>query len=64
MKKAKKTITKVIPYEQRNKRIRVTDDSMEFEFENTSENINKALQRVSGVSDRQAVYAIIANVGE
>jgi hypothetical protein len=57
--KKKKQIVKRIPYDESNKRVRITEEGIDCDFEKTTENINKAFQRISGVSDRLASNAII-----
>ena len=58
--KQKKDVVKVVAFEDSNKKVRLTDDGIDFEFENTPENIDRAFQLISGVLDRQASNAIIA----
>ena len=55
----KKEIVKAVKYEDSDKKIRVTDESLEYEFEHTNENINKAYQRMSGINDEQASNELI-----
>ncbi|MBQ0721713.1 MAG: hypothetical protein KBT88_16100 [Gammaproteobacteria bacterium] len=55
-------IVKAISFEESNKRIRLTDDGVEFEFENNKENMTKAFQRMSGCSDKKASNSILSGV--
>lgn len=59
-KKAKNEIVKAVSFEESNKRIRIKDNGFDVEFENTSDNIDRALHTISGVNDRRASNAIIS----
>jgi len=60
----KKEIVKAVKYEDSNKKLRITDVSLDIEFDDTDENINKAYQRMSGVDDELASNILIGRAAE
>ena len=60
----KKEIVKAVNYEDSNKKLRLTDDGLDFEFDPSTENIKKAYQNMSGVNDQLASSTLIGRASD